>query len=238
MGIGRGRPGESRYKRKRISIISFGEFKELMEKIEIKELKSLTALLYYLGLRVAEIVGDRPRKWKKLTDKGIVLSNARNLPPNWMETEEGDLWYWKHRKTLPGILKEDITLDGDTLRIYSKPLKHGKREGVGQLELDIHYPYVNLIIEQWQKTKPGEKIWNTSTWKVWNLISSLSEGRLYPHAFRLSRATRLARNPDMSIADMQQWFGWARASTADSYILPARSVSKVKDSIREELESK
>lgn len=233
----RGRPGESRYKSKRQSIVEFEEFQTLVEKINIKNVtfRSLVVILYYIGLRIAEIVGDRKRTWKKLTSHGRSLSKEGMLPKNWQNTEEGLLWYWEQRDPLHGILKEDITLQGNILRISSKPLKHGKREGEGQLELDLRYPYVDLIVQQWERAEPGEKVWDISTWKAWDFISKISDGRLYPHAFRLSRATVMARNPEMSIADMKQWFGWARGETADKYIVPVRSVIKARKALAKEI---
>lgn len=234
---GRGRRGESRYISKRQSIVDFNEFQSLVEKIEIENVtyRSLVTILYYLALRIAEICGDRKRKWKKLTSRGKNLSIEGSLRRDWKETKEGELWYWKQRDPLPGIVKEDLTIEGYILRISSKPLKHGKREGEGQLELDLRYPYVDLIVEQWDKTEPGEKVWDITTWKAWHFISTISEGRLYPHAFRQSRATVMARNPDMSIADMKQWFGWARGETADKYIMPIRSVIRAREALANEI---
>lgn len=238
---GRGRPGEKRYINKRETTVDFKEFKTLIEEIKIENLvfRSLVTILYYLGIRIAEICGDGKRTWKKLTNRGVALSNAGELQKDWEETEEGDLWYWKHRDPLPGIVKEDITLRGNILRISSKPLKRGKREGpgggLGALELDVRYPYVDLIVMQWKRTKPKEKVWDITTWKAWNFISKISDGRLYPHAFRLSRATVMARNPEMSIADLKYWFGWARGTTADAYILPTRSVIKAREALAKEI---
>jgi len=234
----RGRPGESRYRSRRQTIIQFDEFIELVESIETDNvlLRSLVVILYYLGIRIAEICGDGKRRWKKLTAYGKSLSRDEILPKNWRNTEEeDDLWYWKERGPLPGILKEDLSLEGNILRIYSKPLKHGKREGEGQLELDLRYPYVNLLVQQGKSVEPGEKVWDIPTWNAWKLISDLSEGRIYPHAFRLSRATVMARNPDMSIADLKQWFGWARGETADKYIIPIRSVAKARRALADEI---
>lgn len=229
----RGRKGQSRYRSRRKSVISFAEFERIVRKARDPREKSLISVLFYTGLRVAEVVGDKTRKWKKLTENGTVLSKNGTLPKDWKETSEGDLWTWKHREGLAGITKEDITVDQYVLRIFSKPLKHGKREG--ELELGLDYPYVDLIIQQWQQTRPTEKVWKLAMWKAWKIINQLSDGKLYPHAFRFSRATALARNPTISISDLQHWFGWVRATTADKYIEPARSVSKVKQAIEKEI---
>lgn len=233
----RGRPGESRYRSKRQSIIQFDEFISLVESIETEDvlLRSLVVILYYLGIRIAEICGDGKRKWKKLTAYGKSLSRDGMLPKKWGRTEEGEIWYWEERGPLPGILKEDISLEGNILRIYSKPLKHGKREGEGQLELDLRYPYVDLIVQQWESVELGERVWDISTWKAWKFISMISGEKLYPHAFRLSRATVMARNPEMSISDLKQWFGWARGETADKYIIPIRSVAKARRALADEI---
>jgi hypothetical protein len=45
----------------------------------------------------------------------------------------------------------------------------------------------------------------------------------------------MARNPEMSISDLKQWFGWARGETADKYILPARSVIKAREALADEI---
>ncbi len=240
---GRGRKGESRYKYPRQKTIDFEEFETIMKKIKIEnvEYRSLVAFLYYLALRIAEICGDKKRKWKKLTPYGTRLSKDGALPKDWKETEEGELWYWKERGPLPGIVKEDIALQGDILRVVSKPLKRGKRkppgggEGVGELELDVRYPYVDEIVEQWKRTEKGKKVWDITTWKAWDFLSKLTDSRVYPHAFRTSRATVMARNPQMSIAVMQYQFGWARAMTADSYILGVQSAATARIALADEI---
>jgi len=231
--VPRGRKGESRYKSKRRTMISFEEFESIINRIDLLEWRSLIVLLFYVGFRISEIIGDYKRKWKVLSPKGRTLQRQNILPKNWINTDESEnLWVWKYRDELPGIMKEDISLDGTRLTIFSEPLKHGKREGEG-VELSTKYPYVDLIVEQWRKTEPGEKVWNVSRWKMKKMFSDIG---IYPHAFRFSRATRYAHDPEMSIADMMEWFGWARASTADSYIVPVRSVAKSLRSIEKELE--
>jgi integrase len=117
------------------------------------------------------------------------------------------------------------------LSIFSEPLKHGKRTGDG-IELLTTYPHVDLIVDQWNKAEDGKKVWDVSRWKMKNMFNEIG---IYPHAFRFSRATRYAHDPDMSMADLMEWFGWARATTADSYIVPVRSLAKSLRSIEKEL---
>ena len=70
-----------------------------------------------------------------------------------------------------------------------------------------------------------------TTRKSWELIARASGHWIYPHAFRLSRATLMARTLGISVSDMKAWFGWARSSTADAYIVSQRSMRKARDSI-------
>ncbi len=228
----RGREGESRYKSERRTMIPFKEFETTLSNIDLLVWKSLVTLLYYAGFRISEIIGDYKRRWKILSPKGRALQRQNKLPEDWIKIDESEnLWVWKYRDELPGIVKEDISLDGTQLTIFSEPLKHGKREGEG-IELSTTYPYVNLIVQQWKKAESGEKVWNVSRWKMKQMFRDIE---LYPHAFRFSRATRFAHDPEMSIADMMEWFGWARATTADSYIVPVRSLAKSLRSIEKEL---
>jgi hypothetical protein len=74
-----------------------------------------------------------------------------------------------------------------------------------------------------------------TTWYAWNKISKISDGELYPHAFRFSKATDMARDPDISLADMLYWFGWAQARTVDNYIQQARSSARVRKSTERHL---
>lgn len=213
-------------------MIPFEEFETFLNRIDILEWKSLIAMLFYTGFRISEIIGDYKRKWKVLSPKGRRLQRQNKLPKDWIKIDESEkLWVWKYRGELPGIVKGDISLEGTRLTIFSDPLKHGKREGEG-IELSTTYPHVDLIIQQWENTAPGEKVWDVSQWKMKNMFSDIGS---YPHAFRFSRATRFAHDPQMSIADMMEWFGWARGTTADSYIVPVRSVAKSLRSIEREL---
>ena len=43
-------------------------------------MKSLVVILYYCGLRIAEVTGDKGRRWKILSKEGRTLSRAGALP--------------------------------------------------------------------------------------------------------------------------------------------------------------
>ena len=201
--------------------------------------RSLVAFLYYAPLRIVEIVGDGPKKWKILSRRGRALSREGSLPEDWQDRNR--FWEWRYRDPVPGIKKGDISLDGLLLQVISKPLKHGKRgddrDNPIPLEIDIRYPYVDLIIQQWERTEnPEDSVWEgISPWLAWSKISKISEGELYPHAFRFSKATDMARDPDISLADMLYWFGWSQARTADNYIQQARSSARVRHSTERHL---
>ena len=237
----------SRYKNKRQTPISFSEFEDLVAHVErirdgftIDHLtrSSLITILYYTGLRIAEVCGDSERKWKALTDRGVQLSKSPGWVKRvWLDTEEGELWEWRHRGRLPGILKEDIKKEGKTLYLSSEPLKHGSRGA--PLELSLDWPYVILIEGQWSRKeiKLGERVWPICASSARTIIRQ-AEQSLYPHAFRSSLVTTMARDPDISVADMLGQFGWARASTADAYIMEQRSRAHARASIEKMIQQK
>ena len=226
----------SRYRQKRRTPITVAEFKTITDVIEAKSeafrvdkvaQTSLVAVLYYGGLRIAEVVGDSGRRWKVLTEKGLALKNSTaGLPDNWMEDPE--LWKFKRRGELRGIVKEDIELEKDTLYITSDPLKHGHREE--PLELSLAWPRVADIGRQWYHATPGGRVWSMSQTTARTILKGAVE-TLYPHAFRASLASNMARDPNMSVSDLMGWFGWARSSTADAYIMAQRSRVKARESI-------
>ena len=233
----RGRPGQSRYKTKRSTPIPFKEFVEIIENTEDLEEKSLLAFLFYTGARVSEIVGDSAKRYKKLSQKGRALKEKGILPRDWIKRPEHEgLWIWVERPPIKGLTKEDFEIDKtkNVLNVNLKPVKRGRR--IAPLELPLDLPYMDLILKQWRKTKKGEKIWRFSPWQVWDIVKRASNGRLYPHAFRFSKATLFARDPNIAVSDMQYWFGWARASTADRYILPARGSEKIIRALKREIQ--
>jgi len=71
----RRRPGQSRYKIKRSTPITFAEFSEMIERLERPEERSLLAFLFYTGARTSEVVGDSAKRYKRLSRKGEVLKD-------------------------------------------------------------------------------------------------------------------------------------------------------------------
>ena len=231
-----GEAGRSRYKIKRATPISFEEFEEMLQRCRSDKERGLLVLLFYTGARVSEVVGIKQTRYKVLSEKGKRLKASGLLPKDWIKTPESSgLWKWVTRKPQPGLLKEDFEIDRErgVLSINFKPVKRGRR--VAPVHLPLSLPHIQYIIQCVRKAKPGEQVWAWSRWKVWNFIKRVSGGRLYPHAFRFSRATQFARNPTISTADMQFWFGWANASTADRYIQPVRSSAKLIKALKEEV---
>jgi integrase len=232
--IMRGRLGTTRYIDKRETTITRVELETMISRLEDPRLKALSVLSFYTGLRLAELVGDTPRKWKILNHEGKRLQTIGELPGRpedreWMR--DPNLWEWRYRDPLPGLVKEDVRVQGDTVYIISKPLKHGKRKHA--LELPVDLPYMNLVIDIAESTEPKERVFPFSENQVWRAFTKA--GNIYPHAFRYSRATNMAKTPGMALKDLMGWFGWARSATADAYLTGEESIAKARDSITQSM---
>jgi hypothetical protein len=151
----------------------------------------LVTAFYYLGLRTSEIVGDIPRKYR-IKDGSVQMT-----------------------KRCKGLVKEDIELQGEYLRIKSYEVrKHGLREA--PLWLPVDKPGVRALIEVWESALPSERIFPIGTTMAWRLVRQVS-GK-YIHYYRLNRATQFASHPSTTIDDLLSWFGWRDATTIKSYL--------------------
>ena len=172
-------------------------------------IEALLSILWYFGLRIGEIVGDIPRKY-------LVMNK---------ETKIKDIT--KTSKGHEGILKEDVEIEGSLLKITSdEPLKHGER--TNPLYAHLNKPGVYEIIEVWKETLDrrdrlfpiGKKLaWllvTESTKKVDKRTGEVVE-YYYPHYFRLNRATKFLNQPETTILEMQEWFGWTDPRTIKEY---------------------
>lgn len=160
----------------------------------------LIAMLYYTGLRITELVGDVPHKYHT--------------------KRQG----WKKSEIIDGILKEDIQLKGRFIRIQADEVrKHGHRES--PLWLPIDKPGVEDIVETWNATKKGKRLFPISRSYAWKFVKEVT-GKLYPHFFRLNRATKFAEHPKTSIKDLKDWFGWVDARTIEKYLAKGGRATK------------
>lgn len=161
-------------------------------KMKLINVRALVSILYYLGLRISEVVGDIPRKY--------------------YTKREGE----KFSKRVEGIRKEDLIFDDtDWIEVRAYEVrKHGKREE--PLWLKKSWLGVSEIIEVWKKTLPGETLFSIDKSFAWKLVSLCSDR--YPHFYRLNRATEYAKHPGTSILDLQEWFGWVDPRTIAKYM--------------------
>jgi len=193
---------------------------------------SLLAILFWTGLRISEIVGDRERTYKVCRFSLEERLAMRQKGIDWKKLPEEERYVLKKSPARRGIRKEDIEERDGRLFIYAEALKQGRR--VAPLELPLDLPYVDLIKKQWERTKPGEKVWNLSREYAWMIIKEI-DPKLYPHFFRFNRATQIARNPSTHPIHLLNWFGWRRLQTAYNYLeLAGRYQKETAEILREQ----
>lgn len=189
-----------RYKHgKQTKAVDLATFKRMLGKVDTIKLtgaqatrydsltiKSFLAILYWTGLRKTEVHGAKPHRY-------VLPSCKRHSKP-----------VAKHTEEVPGILKEDIWVESDALKVRAVARKHGKREA--PLELWLGFPFMDLIVEQWKRTLEGERVWPISEWDSWDIMKKIDK-RKYLHFFRLNRITEMCANPEMSVADICSWTG-------------------------------
>jgi integrase len=123
-------------------------------------------------------------------------------------------WFGTRKSEALERVKEDFEIENNILRVNAKVKKRGERPA---LEIPIDLLLVNLIIEKIEKTKPNRRVWNMSPTTAWRIVKRFSD-KLYPHYFRLNRASHFLENPETSTAEMMTWFGWRSTKTVDKYV--------------------
>jgi len=207
--VPRGNPYPHRYKYgkidKPIDLDILIKLQERVDKVDCsgyptRFIQALIALFYWTGLRKTEVIGRKLIKYR--VKKGVKVGKAH-----------------------PGLLKEDMRIEDKALFVFSideSVLKHGKREA--PLVLPVSLPYVNLIVERWQKTKPKHRVFPIGYITFWRICKRI-DPKFTPHFFRHNRVTKFAANPKVSLADICAWTGLS-PQTVSSYMMRAGRFTK------------
>ena len=178
----------------------------------VEFIQALLALFYWTGLRKTEALGRKQIRYR-------VKAGTKTGKPH------------------PGLLKEDMRIEDEALFVFSigeKVLKHGKREAPLVLHLDL--PYVNLIVEQWHKTKPRHRVFPIAYITFWRICKRL-DPKFTLHFFRHNRVTKFSANPKLSLADICAWTGLS-PQTVSTYMMRAgRYTKRTGDIMAEETRS-
>lgn len=67
-------------------------------------------------------------------------------------------------------------------------------------------PYVDLIVERWNHTKLGRRVFPISYVTFWRILKRI-DPKIYPHFFVLNRVSKLAEHPELGIAHICAWTG-------------------------------
>ena len=182
---------------KQTKAIDLETFKAMLDKVDKRRLrnppkypslliKSLLSLLYWTGLRKTEAIGSPPKRYTLKPCKRHAEAIA------------------KVSEAIPGILKEDLWIEGEWLFVKALARKHGSREA--PLILHLSLPCVDLILEQWKLTLPKQRVFPISEWDAWHTMKLIDQKK-YLHFFRFNRITQLCANPKMSVLQICNWTG-------------------------------
>jgi hypothetical protein len=187
--MGRGNPYPHRYKYGKIEkAVNLEVLGKLMEKVNqvdcsgygARFIQAVLAIAYWTGFRSSEVLGDSGQKWK-LKKGGF-----------------------RQSKPFPGLFKENMWVDNGFLFIRQEARKHGHREDPVALPLTL--PYVDLLVERWNQTKPGAKVFPIDQVVCWRIFKRI-DPKLYWHLFCFTRVTKLSEDKRNSLADIVRFTG-------------------------------
>lgn len=139
----------------------------------------------------------------------------------------------RRSETLERIPK-DFIKDSSFLTINFPPVKRGLPHTI-KLSLDL--PFVNLITEQIEKTKPNRKIWDLKRTTADNIVKRAMGQKYYPHFLRLNRNVHFLNDPTTTDPELQSWFGVKRVSSwKESYMgYTQRHIDKQAERLKQQI---
>lgn len=161
---------------------------KLMERVELVNrcgysmefIQATIAVFYWTGFRRSEILGYKGHRWR---------------------LKSGEI---KRSKPFPGLRKENLWVDNDFLYVFQEARQRGRR--IVPVAIPLVLPYVDLIVERWNQTKLGKKVFPISYVTFWRVLKRI-DAKLYPQYFVLNRVTKLAEHPELGITDICSWTG-------------------------------
>ena len=146
-----------------------------------------------------------------------IMEKGRFVKPRLHRAWLAFLYYVGCRKTEALLLTpKSFEIQGEELLVDVPPLKHGIERDV--FRLDLNLPYVDVIVEQLQKTRKGRRVWPFDETTGWRIVKRAAGEKYYPHFFRLNRCVKFLNNKDLTLNEVRQWFAWKSLKTVDSYL--------------------
>jgi len=157
--------------------------------------------------------GHRPKFAKGLRDKSFLVmifhTGARKLEPCPV--------YKNGKLVKPGILKENMVIQEDRIVFQIPAFKHGVRADV--LELKRDRPGVDLIVQQWQKTRKGKALWPLSEDTAYRIVKRALG--VCPHWLRHNFITTMQQRLEGPPAEVDRkimsWTGHKQRTSLDHY---------------------
>lgn len=157
--------------------------------------------------------GHRPKFVKGLRDKSFVVmifhTGARKLEPCPV--------YKNGQLIKPGIKKEDMVIMEDKIVFQIPAFKHGARADL--LELKRGRVGVDLIVQQWQKTRKGKPLWALSKNAPYRIV--MRGLGVCPHWLRHNFITTMQQKLEGTPSDVDQkimsWTGHRQRTSLDPY---------------------
>lgn len=134
--------------------------------------------------------------------------------------------------------REYFWLSKDKKELFVNPPCRKGGERKFPLKIDKTLPYVDLIIDHVNTTKPNTKVWTFCARTGLRIIKRALGERYYCHFLRLNRSVNFLDDPTTTVPEMKSWFGWKSASTIDDYVgYSKRHISRQSERLKQEVRS-